>query len=85
MKGGWGEREKEEEHRVAKAMEKAAPLQDAAVLCLPFVNLKAAVPTEATATAPSPNAPVPQWVHPPWPQGHFCFVLFTADGRFFTF
>lgn len=49
MKGGWGEREKEEEHRVAKAMEKAALLQGAAALGLPFLNVKAAVPHKAIA------------------------------------
>lgn len=44
MKGGWGEREKEEEHRVAKAMGKAALLQDAAALGLPFLNVQTAEP-----------------------------------------
>lgn len=43
MKGGWGEREKEEEHGVAKAMEKAALLQGAGVLSLSSLNLKAMV------------------------------------------
>lgn len=57
MKGGWGEREKEEEHRVAKAMEKAALLQGAAALGLPFLNVKAAVPHKATAFWPDPFSP----------------------------
>lgn len=57
MKCGWGEREKEEEHRVAKAMEKAALLQDTAALGLPFLNVKAAGPHKATAMAPDPFSP----------------------------
>lgn len=36
MKGGWGEREKEEEHGVAKAVEKAALPQGTGVLSLPL-------------------------------------------------
>lgn len=43
MKGRWGERAKEAEHGVTKAIEKGALLQRAGALSLPFLNLKAMV------------------------------------------
>lgn len=83
MKGGWGEREKEEEHGVAKAMEKAALLQDTAALGLPFLSVQTAGAWRHPCRCAWPHRP--QQVHLPWPQGHFYFVLFTAQDRFFKF
>lgn len=83
MKGGWGERGKEETHGEAKAIEEAALLQGPAAPSLPFLNMKATEPHWSHSNS-AQSHPF-QVVHSPGLQAHVHFVLFTVEWRFLKF